>query len=89
VAPKIRENPDLLEMVRGTLQRWVARSDTSPAALAEWQQILDGSTPQEVLSTLLEDSEDGRRRRQSSPFTGILTAAERKAIFDAYEKVGT
>jgi hypothetical protein len=42
--------------------------------------ILQGSWP-EIRSVLLDESEEGKRLRQNSPFCGILTPVERWAIY--------
>jgi hypothetical protein len=38
---------------------------------------------------LTEDSHEGQRLRQSSPFSGILSQRERLEIFRRYESAGT
>jgi len=80
VARRIQENPQLLAKVRETLRRWIATA--SPAVrptLLEWEQILDGPADR-LHRTLTGDDEDSTRLRQSSPFCGILTQAERTEI---------
>lgn len=63
---------------RTTCTRW-HRAQPSPAT-REWLEILDRDWP-EVRALLLADDEDGRRRRQNSPFTGVLGPRERWAIY--------
>jgi hypothetical protein len=78
VAEKVRRDPALLDRARRTLQRWRDPSNPTRAEpwLAEWQRLLDlGLEP--TLATLAEDSERAAALRQCSPFTGILTPAER------------
>jgi hypothetical protein len=60
-----------------------------PKALQEWEEIISEGSLEEILGKLVEDTEDGRRRRQSSPFSGILSPAERREIFEKYEAIGT
>ncbi len=49
----------------------------------EWQAILDG--PHEgVVACLRERSERATRLRQSSPFAGLLTQRERRAIYESF-----
>ena len=43
----------------------------------------------EVLEILIEDSDEGQRLRQSSPFSGILSQRERLEVFRRYETAGT
>jgi hypothetical protein len=40
----------------------------------------------EVRGILLDDSEEGRRMRQSDPFCGILTPAERWEIYREFRR---
>jgi hypothetical protein len=54
-------------------------------SLREWERILTSCTPNEILATLVEESERGARLRQSSPFVGVLSREERNAIFAHYE----
>src|SRR5438105_1776829 len=77
VAQKIQASPALLDKARDNLRRWQqANASTSPA-LAEWKHIIRGPVDQ-VVALLLERSERAARLRQSSPFCGILTQAERR-----------
>jgi hypothetical protein len=61
---------------REVCARWVEKG--VPAK--EWMGILQRPWP-EIRSILLDDSEGGRRLRQSDPFCGILTPAERWEIY--------
>jgi hypothetical protein len=74
VAAKVDRDPSLLDAVRD----WALTRD-EPAYL-EWQRILEQEWP-EVRQALLDPGEEGKRRRQSSPFVGILTPAERWSFF--------
>jgi hypothetical protein len=70
--------------------RWVRQQRASPVAernpaLREWERILTTATPEEILATLVEDTEYGARLRQSSPFVGVLSREERNAIFAYFE----
>ena len=53
-------------------------------SLQEWDNIL-AQGPTIALAVLTENSERGRRLRQSSPFAGVLTPQERNTIFVEYE----
>lgn len=74
VAAKIDADTSLLEGVR----QWV--SGRPELAYQEWQTLLTRPWP-EVRAVLLDPGEEGQRRRQSSPFVGILTPQERWAFF--------
>jgi hypothetical protein len=67
-----------LEKARANCSRWFAIRPEP--AIAEWSQILRKPW-EEIRTILLDDSEEGRRLRQSDPFCGILTQVERWAIY--------
>ena len=69
--------------VRDNLRRRQESSDSPSLAFAEWARILTGTVDQ-VARFLEECSERATRLRQSSPFCGILTEAERRAIYESY-----
>jgi len=84
IAAKVRADPALLAKARANLSRWRQTCDDRSAPdFLEWQRLLDGS-PSELLATLESTDEDATRLRQSSPFCGILTPAERLAIIREY-----
>ena len=83
VARKVLADPALLDKARENLRRWRAMDGSPEGALAEWTHILEGS-PHQVTRFLTEDSETAARLRQSSPFAGVLTDAERRAIHESY-----
>jgi len=87
VARKLRQQPQLVQVAQGNLERWTRQSQ-EPAprpALAEWQELLARLSPGELADFLESDSPKANRLRQSSPFCGILSAAERAAILKACE----
>ena len=61
-------------------------SESSQYALRECQTILFTHSLNEVLEILTEDSDDGQRLRQSSPFSGILSQRERLEVFRRYKQ---
>jgi hypothetical protein len=83
VAQKVQAAPALLDKARENMRRWQETSDSPSLALAEWEQILSAPVDQ-VTAFLVERSERATRLRQSSPFSGILTEAERRAIYESY-----
>jgi hypothetical protein len=84
IASKIAAKPALLDVARRNLATWRARyGDSAPRALEEWLEILDRPWP--VIAALITDpGESATRLRQSSPFAGVLTAAERKRVYEAF-----
>jgi hypothetical protein len=83
VAQKIQVSPTLLDKARDNLRRWQQANASPSPALAEWAHIMCGPVDQ-VVALLVERSERAARLRQSSPFCGILTRAERRAIYESY-----
>jgi hypothetical protein len=77
-AARIQARPELLQVARANLARWLSRAPQP--ALLEWQNLLDRASLSELLALLCSDDERAARLRQSSPFAGVLTAEERRAI---------
>lgn len=83
VARKVQAAPALLDKARENMRRWQEASGSPSLALVEWEQILSAPVD-EVTALLVERSERATRLRQSSPFCGILTEDERRAIYESY-----
>lgn len=66
-----------LEHARRVCERWIAQGNRSAR---EWLEILERPWP-EIRAILLDESDEGQRLRQSDPFCGILTPAERWEIY--------
>jgi hypothetical protein len=89
IASKLCRNRRVIEVARNNLRRWITRDGRSVrSAFQEWDRILDRLTPAEIASFLRSDTPMARRLRQSSPFAGVLTDAERRAIRRKHEKAG-
>ena len=84
VAAKLRREPALFSVALTNLQRWRQHIQPWPMSLQEWDNIL-AQGPTIALAALTENSDRGRRLRQSSPFAGVLTPQERNTIFVEYE----
>jgi hypothetical protein len=83
IARKIERDPRLLEIARRNIERWLRGEDRPPRALLEWREILRRPWP--ALAALLTDpGDEAARLRQSSPFAGVLTAAERRRVYEAF-----
>lgn len=82
VAARLETDPALLDIARHNLQRWLAMS--SHSAWLEWRRVLDETPLPDLLALLRSSDERARRLRQSSPFAGLLTPAERQAILDRH-----
>jgi hypothetical protein len=84
IAIRIDRDPRLLAKARTNLRRWRARFREKPELWwQEWNLLLRRPWS-EVRATLSDNSEQATRLRQSSPFVGILTAPERRRIYDAF-----
>jgi hypothetical protein len=85
IARKIEREPALLEKARGNLRRWrqLEAHHPTPDWLKAWSALLNRPWP-EVASLMVEPSERAARLRQSSPFAGLLSAVERKRIYEAF-----
>jgi hypothetical protein len=84
VAGKIDADPKRkgLDLARSVCERWLARQSGGPA-VREWREILKRPWSQ-VRRVLLDESEEGQRLRQSTPFCGILTPKERWDIYRTF-----
>lgn len=83
-AAKIERDPRLLKRVKQILEDWLARyKGDVPLALEEWKDILKRSWP-EISSLITDPGERATRMRQSSPFSSILSPAERNRIYAAF-----
>jgi hypothetical protein len=84
IARKISKDQSLLAIPQRNLERWRQRASDEPSKfIAEWQDILDEPWPG-VMVFITGCSEKAMRLRQSSPFAGVLSARERKQIYDAF-----
>lgn len=81
VADAIRRNPAAINRALSNLARWEQTLEGS--WIAEWRALLLGPRDA-LLSFLTERSERADRLRQSSPFTGVLSATERKRIYESH-----
>jgi hypothetical protein len=83
VAAKIHAHPELVDVARANLARWIRR--TPHGALLEWQRLLERSSVADLVALLRSESETAARLRQSSPFAGILTPEERREILRRHD----
>lgn len=84
IAQKVAADPALIDVARRNVETWSARYGNSPPrALEEWRTILKRSWP-EIAAAMTDPGETGTRLRQSSPFAGVLTASERRRVYEAF-----
>lgn len=87
VAEKIRRDPSLFEKPKEVIKRWsLIVSPHSQPYLREWEKLLDQGMDA-CLAVATEDSERAAALRQSSPFVGILSNAERQAFFREWAQI--
>jgi hypothetical protein len=93
VAERLRERPgEVLTHARRNLDRWTRGGAFGPgeaSSLEEWREILDRSGVGRLIEIITEDSEEGQRLRQSSPFAGAIPPDERREILAACEQRAT
>jgi len=84
IAHKIARDPRLLGTARRNLASWSARyRENPPQVFEEWKAILDRPWP-EIAALITDTGETAIRLRQSSPFAGVLTRAERNKVYEAF-----
>ena len=85
-AEKVAADPALVERAGATLARWLQTcSPRVRPVLLEWQGVLDGPRA-ELLALLVATDERAVRLRQSSPFAGVLSPAERAVILKEFRQ---
>jgi len=83
IADKLRANPALRQVAIDNIDRWLARNDyplSVQQSLLQWRDLLTRAPLEELIEQMLDRSEAGHQRRQNTPFPGILTQGERRAI---------
>ena len=90
VAARLRRDPALVRLAQSNLHRWAGadRPHVRPV-FEEWHAILHRLNAREIADFLCSDTPMARRLRQSSPFAGALTQAERQSILSQCETEGT
>ena len=84
IAQKVSREPGLLDVARQNLTRWRQKSAGEiPRYLEEWQEILDRPWI-EIADFITSISDQATRLRSSSPFACVLSAEERKRIYEAF-----
>lgn len=89
IAARLKADAEtVLARARQNIQRWMPAhvGTISESALTEWEHLLATKTPLELVAIITEDSDEGQRLRQSTPFTGILTQAERDELWRRCEE---
>ncbi len=85
IADRVRGDPERwIAHARTNIARWLTTCDPGVAAtLGEWDAVLrQGSAA--AIAVLTQTGELPTRLRQSNPFAGVLTNAERNAVLLAF-----
>lgn len=87
VAEKILENNQYFTFAHTTLSKLLL-DETHPARkyFLEWESIMRQGIASTV-KALQEEGEVGNARRTSSPFAGILSQAERSAVYEEWKRL--
>ena len=85
IAEKLRADPSRVEVARENLDRWSQRSGRSQPYLDAWRALLSHPI-EELLTSIVEESERMTALRQATPFAGVLSPAERWAIYARFER---
>lgn len=78
IAAELPHRPEWVQHARDNLDRWNERNCDAPGLLrcyAEWRAILEKPV-EEVCAIYTQETDEGQRLRQNSPFAGILTPKE-------------
>jgi hypothetical protein len=80
IAKKLRTNPSLVDVARNNLDRWSQRNGRSQPYWDAWRKLLNQPL-EDVLASIVEVSERMAALRQATPFAGVLSPAERWAVY--------
>ena len=90
VAERLRVAPEaVIARAHANLTRWLSGDAFSPGeveSLEEWSAIIDRSDAEQLIRIITEESDEGQRLRQSTPFAGVLSVGERRELLDACEE---
>jgi len=81
-AHRLAGDPALREVARERLQKLRQVNPHGRVYHDRWQALLDGPLPR-LLRAMTEASEQSDAMRQESPFTALVTAEERRRVFES------
>lgn len=85
VAEKLRAKPALLGIAVANLDRWREANGGESLERQEWRRLL-ASRLEDILAVLVDSGERGVRLRKATPFPGVLSDDERRAIMKAWKE---
>lgn len=84
IATKLSTDPSLVERARNYIARRLTRASAGERReLQEWDRLLHTMSLPRLRRFLMESSERATRLRQTLPFVGVLTPAEREAAIES------
>ena len=84
IATRLAEDPaGVLTKARRTLERMSHGPAGASQAIREWHVLLDRPL-EDLIPVLVDPSPWGRELRHVTPFAGVLTAAERTAVYRGF-----
>jgi hypothetical protein len=86
IGERIVRDPGLIERARAYARRVAASSPGVRQEMEEWEMLLDTLPPARLRAFLADSGERATRLRQSLPFVGALTPAERDEFFSKVER---
>lgn len=93
VAARLTSAPDLvLRQARKNLNHWLklhTPNSRTGKSLLEWQKLIESRNLGVLLAKMTEDTDEGQRLRQSSPFVGVLSPQEQEELISLCEKETT
>ena len=88
IAKELRvRGTEVIEIARRNISLMRSVNPHASPLLDEWEQILQGRIDQ-IVARMLDPGEPGRDLRQVSPFAGVLTAAQRLAVYESFRGGG-
>lgn len=93
IAERLRVDPaSVLDAANENLDKWLSKDSFAfgpeRRALLEWKAILERSSPREIESIIVAETDEGQRLRSSSPFAGILTKTEQTITWNECAEIG-
>lgn len=81
-AQKVEQNPMLIKEALEKIDSQLSKaSESTQNELKKWQRLLRSGSVKRILSVLTGTGEQAMRMRQSSPFSLLLSSAEKENIF--------
>lgn len=88
IAERLLREPRILEEARRVVEGWMRGTSPTPFYAEAWRTLLAGDAAT-VAAFITDPGERARELRQSTPFTGVLSARERWVIWDAVRETRT